>query len=315
VGREPEIQRDSVLTEATVQTLSTTLRNAINAGKPQRVLLEFFKKPDGSSYSSVKQFGNEDIVISNGLRLDFDFNSETDLTIGLCPSAEIQFTMLNDAGQLNDFQFGTFRAYLGARIDSGTPASGAKTKTYTENGVSRLYEFSQLGVFIAQRPDVIKKLMIDVSANDLMTLFDVDMPSATAMNLTYPTTLDTLLTKMCTYVGVSRKSQTILNSSLAISKAPDEFDDATMRDVLKWIGEAACSIVRCNRSGQLELAWFNTVAKTYSEQNYSDFTPSWYETKPIDSLHVRNEDSTSESVTGTGSNAYLIVGNPFLKQS
>ena len=295
-----------------MQTLSQTLQTAIAAHKPQRILLEFFKKPNGTPYSPVKQFSNEDIVVSNGMQMDFDFNSETDLTIGLCPSAEIRFTMLNDNSQLNNFEFGTFRAYLSARIDSGTPPTGAKTKNFTEHGVSRLYEFSQLGVFIAQRPDVVKKLMIDVSANDQMTLFDVDMPSATALNLTYPTTLDTLVSKMCSYVGVSRFPQTILNSTLQISKEPDAFADATMRDVLKWAGEAACSNVMFNRTGLLEFRWFNTVNKTYTESHYSEFTPSWYETKAIDSLHVRNEDNTAESVSGSGSNAYLIVGNPFL---
>lgn len=296
-----------------MQTLSQTLQTAIAAHKPQRILLEFFKKPNGTPYSPVKQFSNEDIVVSNGMQMDFDFNSETDLTIGLCPSAEIRFTMLNDNSQLNNFEFGTFRAYLGARIDSGTPVSGAKTKTFSEHGVSRLYEFSQLGVFIAQRPDVVKKLMIDVSANDEMTLFDKDMPSDSTLSITYPITLLSLVQKMCTNVGVTLNTPNFLNNGISITSRPEAFDDATMRDVLKWAGEAACSNVMFSRTGLLEFRWFSTVNKTYTENNYSTFTPSWYATKAIDSLHVRNEDSTSESVSGGGNNAYLIIGNPFLK--
>ena len=292
---------------------SQTLAAALNAKKPQRVLIEFFRKPSGTAYSPVVQFSNEDILVSNGLQLNTEFIGESDLTIGLCPSAEIRFTLLNDAGQLNSFEFGRFRAYLGARIDSGTPGSSAKTKSFTEDGVSRLYEFAPLGVFEVQRPDVVRVQTIDVSANDLMTLFDEDMPSASALELTYPSTVGTIVQKLCSYVGVTLASTTFLNSTLAVSAEPEQFGDASMRDVLKWAGEVACSIVRFNRAGSLEFVWFNTTTKVYDEHNYSEFTPSWYETKAIDNLHVRNAESTAESVTGSGSNPYLIQNNPFLK--
>ena len=302
-------------TEDTMQTLSQTLQTAIAAGNPQRVLLEFFKKPDGTAYQTAIQFSNEDIVMSRGLKLTEEFNSETDLTIGLCPSAEIQFTLMNDSDQLENFEFGYFRAYLGAKITSGTPASGAKTKTFLEGGVNALYEFSMLGVFISQRPDIVRKQMIDVTANDQMTLFDVNMPSDTALGVTYPTTLSGLFTKLCDYKGVTYASSTFLNSTKAVSSRPKQFGEATMRDVLHWIAEAACSNLRMNRSGNMEFVWFTTVDRTYDEHGYSEFTPTWYETEAIDGLHIRNEDSTTEYSVGTGENAYMIQDNPFLRQS
>lgn len=287
--------------------LPQTLAAAIAAGNPQRVLIEF------TDYDPVVQFSNEDIVISNGLHLSEEFNTETDLTVGQCTSAEIDFTMWNDAEQLSEFEFGTFKAYLGARIDSGTPTG--KTKTFTEAGQTVTYEFAPLGVFVAERPDIIKKKMIDVSANDRMTLFDVDMPSKEDLGITYPTTLSTLFQKMCEYLEVPYVSSAFLNSGITVSKEPDQFESATMREVLKWIAEASGSNARFNRNGQLEFIWFNTVNKTYTESNYKDFTPTWYETAAIDGLHIRNANSTTEYVVGTGENAYLIQDNPFLRQS
>lgn len=284
---------------------SETLQAALTAGNPQRVLIEF---------DSGEQFTNEDIVMSTGVQLRTEFNSETDLTIGLCPSAEIQFAMLNDADQLTEFEFGEFTAYLGARIDTGTPTATAKTATFTEGGETVLYEFAPLGVFIAKRPNVVRTNIIDVGANDRMTLFDVDMPSKTAMNLTYPTTLGTLAQKMCTYLGVPLKTTTFLNSTLAVSKEPDEFESSTVREVIGLIAEAACSIARFDRTGALEFVWFNTVNKTYDEHDYKDFTQYWYETKSIDKLHIRNGDSTAEYTYGSGTNAYMIQDNPFLRQ-
>lgn len=293
---------------------STTLKKAIAAKAKQRVLLEFYKKPNGAAYDPAVQFSNEDILISDGIRLNVEFNSETDLAIGLCPSAEIQFTMLNDHGQLEDFDFGKFRAYLGAAIAEGTPSSSAKTKTFTEDGVDVLYEFAPLGTFIAQKPDIVKVAMIDVDANDQMVLFDEDMPSEEAFGVTYPATLATIANALCSRVGVTLRTTEFLNSSLTVAEKPSKFDNATMREVLGWIAEAACSNARFTRTGYLEFAWFSSVNKTYDEHGYTDFTPTWYETRVIDGLHIRNADSTAEFVVGSGTNAYMIQDNPFLRQ-
>lgn len=286
--------------------VSQTLQTAINNGTPQRVLLEFM--------DANVSFSNEDIVVSTGVELNEMFNSETDLTIGLCPSAEIRFDMLNDNGQLEEFEFGKFKAWLGARIDSGTPSNTAKTKTFAGTAYDGLYEFTPLGVFIADRPAVVKKKILTITANDQMQLFDVDMPSATDLGLSYPTTLSDLFVKLCTYVGVSYKSASFLNSTITVSAEPESFENATMREVLGWIAEAACSVARFDRDGLLELAWFNVTNTVFDEHNYSEFTPAWYETKAIDKLHIRNADSTSEYTYGQGENAYMIQDNPFLRQ-
>lgn len=288
-------------------TISSTLQAALAAGTPQRVLIEF---PDASAV-----FSNEDISINRGLELNEMFMSEKDMTAGLCPSAEISFDMLNDIGQLDNFPFGTFKAWLGARIDSGTPAQTAKTKTFVEKGVTRTYEFTPLGVFIAERPAVVRKKILSITANDQMTLFDVDMPFWGDMNLTYPTTLGTMFVKMCQYVGVPYKSATFMNSTLSVPKEPSDFDGATMRDVLGWIAEAACSIARFDRDGVLELVWFNPVNKTFNEHNYSEFAYSWYQTASVDGLYIRNANSAATTEIGQTNNIYLISDNPFLRAS
>lgn len=288
-------------------TVSQTLQTAIANGTPQRVLLEFT--------DANVSFSNEHIVVSTGLEMDERFNSETDLTIGLCPSSEIRFDMLNDAGQLEEFAFGKFKAWLGCRIDSGNPANIAKTKTFAGTAYDGLYEFTPLGVFIADRPAVVKKKILSITANDQMQLFDVDMPNASTLGISYPTTLSNLFVKLCNHVGVQYTSATFLNSTLTVSSQPEDFDDATMREVLGWIAEAACSVARFNRDGLLEMAWFNTVNSVYDEHNYTEFSPSWYETKEIDGLHVRNANSEAETSLGASTNNYLIQDNPFLRAS
>ena len=291
-------------------TVSQTLQTALNNGTPQRVLLEFMN----ASGTVTDVFSNEDIVVSTGVELDEMFNSETDLTIGLCPSAEIRFDMLNDNGQLEDFGFGKCKVWLGARIDSGTPSNTAKTKTFTGGKCNGLFEFTPLGVFLVERPSVVKKKIITITANDQMQLFDEDWPGSAALILTYPTTLSNLFTKLCAYVGVAYASASFLNSDITVSAEPEAFENATMREVLGWIAEAACSVARFNRDGQLEMAWFSTVNSVYDEHNYTEFSPAWYETKAVDKLNIRNADSETEYTYGSGSNAYMIQDNPFLRQ-
>lgn len=284
--------------------ISTALRNAIDAGKPQRILLEF---PNNVTFS------NEDVAITDGVTYTEMFTSEDDICIGSCPSASIEFSLLNDEGQLANFTFGQFKAWLGARIDSGTTTG--KTKTFTEGGVSRTYEFAPLGVFTAERPDVIKKAKVAVTANDRMVLFDKTMPSATDLSVTYPTTTGSLLSAMCTYLGVTLATQTFTNSDLAIASEPSQFKNATMREVLSWIAEAACAIARFNRDGNIEIVWYSTVQKTFSESGYSEFTPAWFQTEAITGTHIRNGNSNATLDLGTATNVYVIQDNPFLRQN
>lgn len=288
--------------------VSQALADAIAAGKPQRVLLEFFNDQG----ELVRTFSNEDVSVSRGVTLRETFNGETDLSIGQCPSAEISFTLLNDVNQITEFRFGKFKAWLGARIDSGTPTG--KTAQFTERGGTATYEFAPLGVFIADRPDVVRKQMIEIRANDQMTLLDKEW-SSSGISVTWSgLTAGNLLTAICTAMGITCATSTFLNSGASLTKKPSGIDNMTVREVLGWIAEAAASVARFNRNGELELVWFTPVAKAFDEHGYTEFTPAWYQVNQIDKLAVRNAAQTSEIVVGTGTTStYVITNNPFLR--
>ena len=280
-------------------TISEALRNAIDAGNKQRVLFIF----------GNDEFSNEDIVMSAGVNLMEEFISEKDISIGLCPSYTLNFTMLNDNGQLADFDFGWFTAYIGAKIESGEPTEIVQ-RIYVEDGQAATYAFVPLGTFYAEKPDVIKKKSIAVTAFDQMIKLDRDMPD---LGLTYPTTVGAIYLAMCSAIGVTPASNTFLNSTLDVASKPDEFGMTTMRTVLGWIAEVACSIARFNRDGKLEFAWFTNTNKSFNESNYKEFTPSWYETPAINGVYFRDTNESIESSTGTTKTSnYLIQDNPFL---
>ena len=296
--------------------VSSACKQAIAAGAFQRIALVF----------SNRIISNEDIDVEGGVDLREVFCGETELTIGLCPASEISFAVFNDDGRFSNFEFGTFDAYIGVLL-SYTQNSSAATRhpvitvdrehlTMTASGNGRLenYELCPLGRFIAPRPAVVRKALIDVVAYDQMKLFDEDMPSSTDLAVSYPLTAAGLLAAMCSYVGVQAESYSFLNADATLSSEPKSFEYSTMREVLGWIAQTAGANARFNRMGKLEMAWLNTVTEVFDEHNYVEFEPYRYSVPLVDRLHVRNEDSTADTIVGSGDNTYLIQNNPFLRQ-
>ena len=181
------------------------------------------------------------------------------------------------------------------------------------NGERDIYEFCPLGWFTAERPKAPDVIRIDMSCYDYMQKFDDDMPSASKLGITYPTTIGNLYKKLCDYLGVKYKTTTFINSTAKITKEPDDFKTATMREVLKWIAEAAGSNAKFNRDGVLEMMWLRSTTQSYEATNYEEFNPYWYQTKKVTKLYNRDTQGGTDKTVGTGKEAYLIQDNPLLR--
>lgn len=352
-------------------------------------------------------FTNDDINVSAGIEFNEYFNAEEDLSIGQALSNEISFSIFNDNGILNDYEFGDFTATIGVQIGnetvetqgaiqvqsashtyvaySSTPylkrdgtavssqptrpiksmliyngilycllANGsvigykdsngstqgvvlndfmkmqmekwtgkgiAYTKAVSENWKLRIwqgtnkrtYEFVPLGNFTAERPNMPYVNEIHFTCYDYMQRFEIDMPSDEELNIQYPSTFNNLFMKMCNYLDVQYISAYFVNSTATVSERPEEFNSATMREVLQWIAAAAGSIARFNRDGKLILDWVRTTDVEIDETRYSEFNPYWYETKQIEKIVNRASDGSYENETGIGAETYLIQDNPLLK--
>ena len=195
-----------------------------------------------------------------------------------------------------------------------TKASGENYKLRIWQGTNkRTYEFVPLGVFNAERPNVPYVNEIHFTCYDRMQRFEKDMPSDQELNITYPVTFSSLYIKMCQYVGAQYQSTYFINSTATLSARPEEFDNATMREVLQWIAEAAGSVARFNREGVLTMDWLRSTDTTIDEHGYSEFNPYWYRTKRVVKLYNRASGGDYEYALGSGNEAYLIQDNPLLK--
>lgn len=375
---------------------SQAFHDAVKNGNDQMPLLIF----------QDAVFSSGDIDVDTGIEFDDNFNMEEDIAIGQATSNEIRFTLINDLGLLNDFEFGEFVATLGVQIGTTTyhqygpvmmtteqaeyvsnssrpylkrngtalavqpdsrvqsmMAWNGKVYVFTESGNPKVYddatgaditnanplndfmlnkgerltgygyylngnilhefyggkdnvfEFVPLGTFLAERPRVPDQIRIEMTCYDRMTKFDKDMPKSAEFQRSYPCTVAQLLSAMCTYLNVPvNMGSGFINSGLNIPKEPADFENATMRQVLMWIAEAAGSNARFNRDGVLVLDWLHeNTGQQYDEHDYVDMQQTWYETPVIDKLYNRDSQGSQEKTFGNGAVGYLIMDNPILK--
>lgn len=66
----------------------------------------------------------EDIQLNGGLVVTEYFNTEEDLTIGCAPSSQLQVSLLNSKGYLNDYNYGECKVFLGAKVAETSWARG-----------------------------------------------------------------------------------------------------------------------------------------------------------------------------------------------
>jgi hypothetical protein len=182
-----------------------------------------------------------------------------------------------------------------------------------DNGKHQYYEFVPLGWFKAERPKAPDVILIDMTCYDQMQKFDIDIPKAADMGVSYPTTISNLYVKLCNYVHVWYRSDSFINSTATVKKAPQDFDNATCRELLKWIAEAAGANARFDRDGYLVLDWLKETGQTYTASGYSEFNPYWYTTKQITKLQNRDTQNAKDIMTGSGDEVYLIQDNPLLR--
>lgn len=186
---------------------------------------------------------------------------------------------------------------------------GNRALIIQENGVREQYEFVPLGVFVAERPKVPDQIRIEMTCNDRMLEFDKDMQDFGP----YPCTIGDLFVRMCNHAGVPYRTSSFINSGAVISKRPEDFDSVTMRTVMGWIAESAGSNARFDRDGYLVMDWLKTTGQRYTEHDYVEFQPTWYETQKVSKIHNVDTQSGTENIYGSGDVGYLIQDNPFLR--
>ena len=194
-----------------------------------------------------------------------------------------------------------------AEITTGLSAENCLTVAggnYTDS-----YEMVTLGKFTAERPTFSTKRKLSVSCADDMQKFDVDYDSA---QFSYPTTLHGLLSQTCAAaeVPLSTLERELTNGAASISKEPD-LKNATLKDILRYIGELSGTFAKIGRDGELAMKWLQNVEMRLDGHDYAECNVGYYSAAPISKI-IQRSVSGEDVETGSGENAFYIKDNPVL---
>ena len=244
----------------------------------------------------------------DGIKFTEYFNPEYNVTIGRAVSSQIEMTLINTDGALNNFGFGRCKVYLDV-YDS----------------VNSAWLACPMGVYIIELPTQRRSKLIHAFGYDQMQKLDVICDSWwSGLNWSGGLTLLQIVNSMASQVGVSVSTGTasaVVNSSVTYTDAPFDCIEATYRDVLEYISEATGTIARFDRDGALDMRWFSapeingfdvSIPTETSPNCCLGIDIAEYSVAPIDKLNVRMADGAVSVNVGSGTNTYTILDNPFL---
>lgn len=244
----------------------------------------------------------------DGIKFTEYYNPEYNVEIGHAVSSQIEMTLINTDGALDNFGFGRCKVYLDV-YDS----------------VNSTWLACPMGVYIIELPTQRRSKLIHAFGYDQMQKLDVICDSWwSGLNWSGGLTLLQLVNSMASQVGVSVSTGTasaIVNSSVTYTDAPFDCVEATYRDVLEYISEATGTIARFDRDGALDMRWFSAptiggilvnIPTETSPNCCLGIDIAEYSVAPIDKLNVRMADGAVSVNVGSGTNIYTILDNPFL---
>lgn len=169
--------------------------------------------------------------------------------------------------------------------------------------------------------------------DELFKISNTDV-SAWYKGLTFDSslTLASFRNSLCTYLGITQQTATLVNDAMVVTKTIDP-DVLAALDVFQAIAQANAVFIRFNGNGVLEYKTLEldgmlypaedlypsddlypggSVQTTeYLDTDYISASHQAYETEPIDKVVIRESDSDIGGIYGSGTNS-LIVENNFL---
>lgn len=247
----------------------------------------------------------------DGIKFTEYYNPEYNVTIGRAVSSQVEMTLLNTDGALDNFTYGRCKIYLDV-YDSANSSWIA----------------CPMGVYNIELPTRRKVQLIHAFGYDQMQKLDGICDSWWAgLNFSGGLTLLQIVNSMANQIGVSVSTATasaIVNSSVTYTSAPFDCVETTYREVLELIAEATGTVARFDRDGALELKWFgaaqiggNTIeidTDTVGNQCLS-IDLAEYQAAAIDLLKVKIAEDDVGVTVGSGTNQYTILDNLFLDGS
>lgn len=218
-------------------------------------------------------------------------NAGTELTLGSACANMLEATLITPNGEL--------------QIPAGTEVTlykvdGSGTRT-------------QVGLFTTETPTRPSANLCKLIAYDRVSWLDRDLTQwLTALN-EWPYTLETFARMVCTACNLTLAEGTLPNGSWKIQKF--SATGITGRQLMQWVGQACGRFCRASADGKIEFAWYtpkNAAITPIGEHPIHSVQFADYSVAPIDKVQIRLTETDVGVAYGSGSNPYIITGNPLL---
>ena len=246
--------------------------------------------PDGREIYSG-EVGKDAIL---RLTLTAGVNDTRELTLGSVCAAMLEAELLIPSGELG-------------------LTAGEEVTLYWVTGENR----EKAGIFVADKPEKTGKGTYSLTAFDRVSRLDKDVTQWLEGLQDWPYNLLDFGKLVCRHCGVELANTEIPNGDYQVQKFTAR--GITGRQLLFWVGEAACRFLRATPEGALLLDWYTPAEKTVSASGedfyYQDtLTYSDYRTAPIDRVQLRFDEKDVGTIypPEAAGNTYAVTGNYLL---
>lgn len=247
-----------------------------------------------------------DVDLSQGsLTYTESSQSGDEFTIGSTVASDISFTIFNKP-EYEDIQFmgATVFVSIGLFVQEAMEHFLQPSQPSRMKGFDDKWEYVPLGRFNIDDVNI-KSNTIGLKAMDNM--INLDKPYSLS-KLSYPATLYQIYTNICSVGDIPIGTLDFPNKDYIVTERPS--NDLTLRDVLGYVAELSGTFAKCDRTGRLELKWYEPTDIEISPDIRYDFIPSDYIVQ-IKGVMASTEDTTY--LVGNEDYAIDLSENPLLQ--
>ena len=171
---------------------------------------------------------------------------------------------------------------------------------------------TKIGLYRVEKPTRSSANTYKITSYDHIVKLDKDVSEWFNALDAWPYTLYDFAKLLCEECGLVLKNETLINGEHLIQKF--SASGITGRRLMEYVGQVCCRFGRVTTDGQFEFAWYQTGKSiTTSEFYLNSLTYEDYSTQLIERVQVRTTRNDVGTIyPQTGSNTYVIEGNPLL---
>lgn len=245
--------------------------------------------PDGTELFS----GPGTVNAIQSVKLTQRVNIGTELTLGSVCATKLEAILFTPEGNLH--------------IPIGTELTLCKV----DDGAER----TPVGVFTVEQASRPSANKYRITAYDRLSRLERELTGWLDSLTGWPYALSTFARMVCNACNLTLVTETIPNGNWPVQRFSAK--KVTGRQLMQWVGQAAGRFCRATADGGIELAWYapRDISITPGGEHYTfldTLQSEDYRVAAIDKMQIRRDTQDVGTVYGSGTNAYVITGNPLL---